>query len=176
MPVVIQNREALNPHRLEMSLRRVAVFIHETGVETALDAEKRAAPSLTGELRRSIRPEAIVLAEVGGPRREAIAGLGRSELTTAIVTTKPQAHFSWVKTTGTIRPRSSPILVFPILPGWRPKRVKELSEKEAREGIVITAFVRGRKYNPWRERAMKDTGRRLAAVLGRLRLRTVFEF
>lgn len=176
MPVVIRNQEGLNPHRLETSLRRVAIFIHETAVETALEAEKQAAPTLTGELRRGIRAEAIVPAEVGGVRREAIAGLGRSELTTAIVTTTPQAHFSWVKTITPIRPRTSPVLVFPLLPGWRPKRVKELSEKEQREGIVITAFVRGRKYNPWREKGMKEAGRRLAAALGRLKLQTVFEF
>jgi hypothetical protein len=176
MPVVIENREALDAYRLEMTLRRLALFLHQTGVETALEAEKKAAPKLTGELRRSIRSEVIVPAEVGGTRREAIAGLGRSELTTAIVTTKPQAHFSWVKTQPIIYPRRSPVLVFPIRPGWKPKRRKELSEKEQREGIVITAFVRGRKYNPWREKGMSDAGKRLTAALGRLNLKTVFEF
>jgi len=146
------------------------------GVETGVEAERDAAPELTGELKKSIRAEDITPAGADpSALSEAIISQGRSELTTAIITTKPDAHLSWVETVPIIRPVDSPVLVFPILPGWRPKRVKRLGRKEQEEGKVIARWVRGRPYNKWRERGMEETAKRLSRVLGRLKLRVVLE-
>lgn len=160
--VVLTGAGGLSPYRWEDMLRRIAIYVHRLGVETGLEAEREAAPKLTGELARSIASEPLVRA-------------GRSEFLEAIVTRKPDAHFSWVETKPIIRPVKSSVLVFPILPQWRPKHEKELSEKELREKKIITAWVRGRAYNPWRERGMEDAVERLERVLGRLRLQPILE-
>lgn len=174
--VTLTGTSSLNPHRWAQTLRRLAVFAHGMAVETGVEAERDAAPELTGELKRSIRAEAITPAGADPSALvEAIISKGRSELTTAIITTKPDAHLSWVETVAKIRPVDSSVLVFPILPGWRPRRTKALSAKEQEEGKVITAWVRGRSYNRWRERGMIETVKRLRRVLGRLKIQMVLE-
>lgn len=174
MAVVIQNMGALNAYRWEMALRGILVHVHVAAVKTAERAQKEVAPTLTGALKKSITTRAIIPAGAAGAGAEAIVSLGRSDLTTAVITTKPDAHFSWVETPDPILPHKS-VLVFPILPGWRPKRTKPLSEKEQREQKVIVTKVRGRRYNRWRERGVRLAANRLNAVLGRLRLRLVLE-
>lgn len=163
---IIKGLVALSPHRWEMFLRHFALFVHNTAEEVALQEQRRAAPVLTGELRESIRAEAPFTALRQPPFP---VGAFRTD----IVTTKPDAHFSWVETVPKIFPVRSPVLVFPILPGWRPKRTKVLSEKEITENKIITAWVRGRKYRRWRERGTEEAYKRLSTMLPRLRLRPI---
>lgn len=162
MPVVIENLESLDAHRWEMALRGIILQVHMTVEKTAEKAQKEAAPTLTGELRKSIETHAVLRP-------------GRSEMMSEIITTKPDAHLSWVKTVSPITPTRSSVLVFPILPGWRPKRTKTLSEKEQREQKIIVARVRGRRYNRWREKGVIEAAKRLRAAIGRLKLRIVLE-
>jgi len=167
---VITGLVALTPYHWEMFLRNFCIFIHETAVRVAEEEQKRAAPVLTGRLRSSIRAEAHL--PILPPRAPFHVGA----FLTDIVSTKPGAPFSWVETEPRIYPVQSPVLVFPILPGWRPKRVKPLSEKEIEEEKIITAWVRGRKYNNWRERGTEAAYRRLAAMFPRLTLRPILGF
>lgn len=174
--VTLTDPVQLNPHHWLVAIRRVAVYVHRLGVATGLEAEREAAPELTGALKKSIIAEDITPAGADpSASSEAIISRGRSELMSAIITTKPQAHLSWVKTAPIIRPVSGSVLVFPILPGWKPKRTKRLGTKEQDENKVIVAWVRGRPYNRWRERGMQETAKRLRRALGRLRLRVILE-